>query len=261
MATPHRQETAMSNGYLHGKFVWFEHMSGDPDRAMKFYDALFGWRSERVPMGSEPYPMIHNGGQAIGGYRKNPAATHWVSYLSVPDVDVSFRGAVAAGAKAVMSPTDFGPAGRAAAIKDPTGTPFALWKDARGDRPDADKTPFGDWFWDECWTPDEHKALAFYETIFGFTHDSMDMGPMGTYYILKKDGMPRAGLAKSVEPKAKPLWLPYVAVRDCDATAARAKSLGGEVVTPPRDIPQVGRFAIAVDTTGAAIAFITPGSV
>ena len=33
-------------------------------------------------------------------------------------------------------------------------------------------------------TPDEKKALAFYEGVFGYTHDSMDMGPQGTYYLL-----------------------------------------------------------------------------
>jgi predicted enzyme related to lactoylglutathione lyase len=32
------------------------------------------------------------------------------------------------------------------------------------------------------------------------------------------------------------------------------------VVTPPQEIPGIGRFAIAVDTTGAAVAFITPMS-
>ena len=54
------------------------------------------------------------------------------------------------------------------------------------------------------------------------------------------------------------MWLPYVAVPDCDSTAKKAAALGGEVVTPPRDIPGIGRYGIAVDTGGAAVAFITP---
>jgi predicted enzyme related to lactoylglutathione lyase len=32
------------------------------------------------------------------------------------------------------------------------------------------------------------------------------------------------------------------------------------VVTPPHEIPDIGRIGIAVDTTGAAVAFITPKS-
>jgi predicted enzyme related to lactoylglutathione lyase len=56
------------------------------------------------------------------------------------------------------------------------------------------------------------------------------------------------------------MWLPYVAVPDCERTAMKAAALGGKVVTPPHDIPDVGRIGIAVDTSGAAVAFITPKS-
>ena len=247
---------------LPGKFVWFELLTQDIDRAMKFYDGLFGWRSARVSMGAdEPYPMINNGDQAIGGYRKGPPGvkSHWVSYLSAPDVDAAHRAAVAAGCRIMMAPTDLSGAGRAAAMADPTGASFCVWKGADGDPPDVDKTPMGGWFWNELWTSSDHKALAFYETMFGFTHDAMNMGPM-TYYVLNRDGKSRAGLCQSVNPAAKSMWLPYVAVPDCDGTARKAAALGGEVVTPPSDIPGIGRFGIAVDTTGAAVAFITPQS-
>lgn len=250
----------MNTPYLHGKFVWFELLTQDIDKAMRFYDGLFGWRSSRVPMGDDdPYPMIHNGEQAIGGYRKGPPGVkaHWVSYLSVPDVDASHKAAVEAGCRIMMAPTDFGPVGRAAAMADPTGASFCVWKGANGDPPDAEKTPMGGWFWNELWTSHDRTALVFYEAMFGFTHEAMNMGPI-TYYVLNSGGRPRAGLCQSVNLEAKSMWLPYVAVPDCDATARKAAALGGEVVTFPRDIPGIGRFAIAVDTTGAAVAFITP---
>jgi len=250
----------MGTPYLHGKFVWFELLTQDIDKAMKFYDGLFGWRSARISTGDDdPYPMINNGDQAIGGYRKGPPGvkSHWVSYLSVPDVDASHRAVVAAGCRVMMPPTDFGSFGRATAVADPTGASFCLWKGANGDPPDPGTTPMGGWFWNELWSSDEQKALAFYETTFGYTHDAMTMGPT-TYYVLNSDGRPRAGLCRSVQPGAKSMWLPYVAVPDCDATARKAAALGGEVVTPPRDIPEIGRYAIAVDVTGAAVAFITP---
>ena len=250
----------MNTPYLPGKFVWFELLTQDIDAAMRFYDGLFGWRSARVPMGDdEPYPMIHNGEQPIGGYRKGPPGVknHWVSYLSVADVDASHQAAAAAGCRVMMPPTDFGPVGRAAAIADPTGASFCVWKGANGDPPDTEKTPMGGWFWNELWTSDDKKALAFYQAHFGFSHEQMNMGPM-TYYVLKRDEHSRAGLCQSVNPAAKSMWLPYVAVSDCDATARKVATQGGEVVTPSADIPGIGRFAIAVDSTGAAVAFITP---
>ena len=55
----------MSDGYLHGKFVWFEHLSNDVGAASAFYQSLFGWRTERIAMGEAQYPMIHNGAQPI----------------------------------------------------------------------------------------------------------------------------------------------------------------------------------------------------
>ena len=252
----------MSTAYLHGKFVWFELLTQDIDKAIRFYDGLFGWRSVRVPMGDgEPYPMIHNGDQAIGGFRQGPPGvkSHWVSYLSVPDVDAAHQAAVAAGCRIMLAPTDFAMAGRAAAIADPTGASFCVWKGLNGDPPDTEKTPMGGWFWNELWTSDAGKALAFYQTHFGFSDEPMNMGPM-TYHVLKKDGVSRAGLCQSVNSVAKSMWLPYVAVSDCDATSRKAVALGGAVVTPPQDIPGIGRFAIAVDTTGAAVAFITPNA-
>ncbi len=72
--------------YLHGKFVWFEHVSDGGQRAHAFYRELFGWRIESVPMGTQCYSMIHAGTQAIGGFRSAQSGTpnHWLSYLSVP---------------------------------------------------------------------------------------------------------------------------------------------------------------------------------
>ena len=243
---------------LVGKFVWFEHVSGHVAKARKFYEPLFNWHVESLPMGSARYPMILNGKDGIGGFRAAPGTErpYWLGYVSVDDVDASYQAALAAGARSIEPPTDFPTVGRGATIADRSGAVFALWKGNEGDRPDAEQTATGDWYWNELWTSDEIGALAFYQRVFGYTHDSMQMGAQGTYYLLKKDGVSRAGLMRSVEPKAPPMWLPYVAVADCDASAAKAKSLGGQVVYAPHDIPNVGRFSVLVDPIGAAIAII-----
>jgi predicted enzyme related to lactoylglutathione lyase len=107
-------------------------------------------------------------------------------------------------------------------------------------------------------SPDEKKALAFYEGVFGYTHDSMDMGPQGTYYLLKQGDVMRGGLMRSPMPDTPPIWMPYVAVADCDATAAKATSLGAQIIVQPNDIPDVGRFAALIDPQGACIAFMKP---
>ena len=247
--------------HLYGKFVWFEHLSGDITRARKFYESLFGWHTESTPMGgAEPYPLIMNGNEGIGGLRNAPAGSPslWMSYLSVPNVDSAHAAALAAGAKSLMPPTDFGPVGRGATLADPTGAVFSIWTGTQGDRADTSKTPVGDWHWNELMTRDENKALAFYERVFGYTHDRMDMGPQGTYYVLKQGDKMRGGLMRSPMSDTPPLWMPYVAVADCDATAARVTALGAQLIVPPTDIPGVGRFAALIDPLGACIAFMKP---
>jgi predicted enzyme related to lactoylglutathione lyase len=244
--------------YLHGKFVWFEHVSNDIQKSRTFYAELFGWKSDGVPMGEMTYHMIQNGGQGIGGFRAAMSGMpgHWISYLSVADVDAAVKSAQAAGAKLLMPPTDLASVGRAATIADPTGAALSLWKGAQGDPPDAQSVPPGAWYWNECWTPDAKAALAFYEKIFGFTHDAMDMGPQGTYYVLKKEGIARGGLMQSTLPNAPPAWLPYVSVSDCDATAKRAAVMGAKSLVPPTDIPDVGRFTVFMDPAGAVLGAI-----
>jgi uncharacterized protein len=249
--------------HVHGKFVWFEHMSLDTAKARKFYDSLLGWHTEMTPMGGpEPYPLIMNGSDGIGGFRTAPPGVPamWMSYLSVADVDATHKAAVAAGAKSLMAPEDFGPVGRGSTLADPTGAAFSIFKNAQGDRADSAKTAMGDWHWNELMSPDELKALAFYERVFGYQHDSMDMGAMGTYYILKKDGAMRGGLMHAPMADTPAMWVPYVAVADCDATAAKAKSLGAQVIVAPQDIPNVGRFATFIDPQGAMLAVMKPVS-
>jgi predicted enzyme related to lactoylglutathione lyase len=51
-------------------------------------------------------------------------------------------------------------------------------------------------------------------------------------------------------------WLVYFATDDCDKTAEKAKSLGAHLAVAPCDIPEVGRFAVALDPQHAAFAFI-----
>jgi predicted enzyme related to lactoylglutathione lyase len=247
---------------LPGKFVWFEHVSPDTAKARTFYEALFGWHVENMPLGSQTYSMIQNGSDGIGGLLPAPAGTpaRWAAYVSVPDVDAAHASALACGAKSVAAPADLGPIGRSATVTDPTGAVVCLWKSAQGDPPDPQRTPEGAWLWNELWTPDASTALAFYERVVGYSHDAMDMGPNGTYYLLKSaDGKMRGGLMQgSADCQTRPMWLPYVRVADCDASADKAKGLGAQVAMGPRDIPEVGRFSVLIDPQGAALAVMKP---
>ena len=247
--------------YLPGKFIWFELATPDVAKARAFYEPLFGWHVENMPMGDQPYPIIHNGSQGIGGLAPAKAGerSRWISYISVLDVDKTWQAALSAGAQALSPPTDYGPVGRGAAIVDPTGAAVSLWHSNEADRPDPESRPFGDWYWDELWTHDAKKAVAFYEKVFGYTHEEMKVpGQQTPYLILNAGGKGRGGVFQATDKSVPTQWVPYVGVADCDATVAKAAQLGATVCMSAMDIANVGRVAAVVDPQGATIAFIQP---
>lgn len=241
-----------------GKLVWVEHAGADPGKARTFYEALFGWTNSPMEVAGSPYEVIMNAGEGIGGYRpaQEGEPSHWGIYLSVDDVDKSYAQALAAGAQPWMPPTDFPPVGRGASLLDPVGATVSIWRSAGDDRPDADMPP-GHWCWHELHASEPLKAVAFYEGLFGLTHDAVPLGD-GSYYVLKSGDQGRGGIMKSPSPDAPSMWLPYVHVVDVDASATKAKSLGAEICVPPSDIAGIGRFSMLRDPQGASLAVFLP---
>ena len=122
----------------------------------------------------------------------------------------------------------------------------------------------GRFIWYELITPDTGAAKRFYGDVVGWTAQDMPMPDGGgePYSILSANGNGVAGMMNLGEPmKAEgmpPNWTGYVCVDDCDAAAAKVKSLGGSVLREPLDIPGIGRFAIVADPAGAVIAIMKP---
>jgi hypothetical protein len=54
-----------------------------------------------------------------------------------------------------------------------------------------------------------------------------------------------------------PHWIIYIATDDVDETVGQTEKLGGKVLKPAADIPNVGRFAVLSDPQGAAFAAAT----
>jgi len=115
-----------------GAFCWADLNTPDPDRAGKFYSALFGWKfslGEKDPNG---YLHIQNGDKFIGGVPpvqfQNPSAPpHWLLYFSVADVDVSTAKAKDLGARFFMPPMTIEGVGRMAIMADPQGAVSAIF--------------------------------------------------------------------------------------------------------------------------------------
>ncbi|GJM23390.1 MAG: glyoxalase [Planctomycetota bacterium] len=120
----------------------------------------------------------------------------------------------------------------------------------------------GRFCWFELATTDADAALAFYGALFGWTSEPKDMGEHGTYHELKLDGKDVGGLYGMSGPMFEGVpshWMPYVRSADVDATAAKVTELGGKVLMPPMDIPDVGRMVVFADPQGAALSAFQEG--
>jgi uncharacterized protein len=244
-----------------GKFVWHDLMTTDVEASKRFYGELFGWRIWKGEHGD--YLHISAGKRDIGGIvppdPKRQMPSHWNAYIAAQNIDEVMGRVTEAGGKVYAPVMDIPRVGKFAVVADPRGATFSPFQAIEW-QPDDDKTPApGEFCWDELLTDDPEAAVAFYEKVFGHSHTAMDMGPMGTYRVLKL-GEKNAGGIMKMPPGAPhpPMWLPYVSVESADQTAARVAGLGGVVYAQPMDIPDVGRFAVLGDNTQASIAILQP---
>lgn len=116
----------------------------------------------------------------------------------------------------------------------------------------------GAFSWAELATTDVEGATKFYTALLGWT---TEVAPMeGMTYTLAKVGEERvAGIMsnKYTGGEVRPQWGIYITVDDVDATARKAEELGGKILMPPTDIPNVGRFSALMDPQGVMFSVIT----
>jgi predicted enzyme related to lactoylglutathione lyase len=120
-----------------------------------------------------------------------------------------------------------------------------------------EQPPSGRFVWYELMTTDPQAAQSFYTDVIGWSTAPFEGAEMP--YTMWMNGDVPIGGVMEIPKEARdhdvpPHWLAYVEVEDVDASAKRAGDLGGSIIVEPRDIPDVGRFAILHDPQGATIA-------
>jgi predicted enzyme related to lactoylglutathione lyase len=109
----------------------------------------------------------------------------------------------------------------------------------------------GQFVWYELTTPDSAAAQKFYPRFTGWGTLPFDKD----YVMFTHGGAPVAGIFGLTDEMKQqgvpPNWMPYVETDNVDETVRKATSLGGRVVAPAGDIPNVGRYAVLADPQGA----------
>lgn len=246
-----------------GMLCWADLATSDPAGARRFYGALFGWDLRDDPFPGGVYTQALIGGKPVAAMSamqpelaKQGVPPHWNAYIAVTSADEIAKKAAAAGGKVVAGPFDVMEQGRMAVLQDPTGAMLSVWQPAKhigAGRVNEPRTLC----WAELMTRDTRTAGDFYAKVFGWTREEM---PGMNYTVFNVGDRGAVGMMETPKEAAgiPPVWSVYFAVTDCDRTVAETQRLGGQVFMPPKDIPEIGRFAVLGDPQGAAFCILQP---
>lgn len=118
----------------------------------------------------------------------------------------------------------------------------------------------GTFVWNELASSDVEKAKAFYKETLGWTFEKFAL-PDGSYWVIMSGGRMVGGIGgietASLPGKSSSHWFSFIEVDDVDARIKKAEQAGAEILSPPEDVPNVGRVAVLRDPSGAAIGWMT----
>ncbi|MEV6113951.1 VOC family protein [Streptomyces sp. NPDC052109] len=115
-----------------------------------------------------------------------------------------------------------------------------------------DKPVTGGPCWTELGTGDLEGAKRFYAELFGWRPETDPRQEAGGYTVAHLGDAAVAALTPLYQESQPVAWNVSFLVTDADAAARRVEEAGGTVVLGPLDVFDVGRFAVALDPTGAA---------
>lgn len=248
-----------------GSFSWIELATTDQNAAKAFYSGLFGWQPADFPMGpGQLYTIFKlNGRDAAAGYTihgdmaAQGVPPHWGIYVATDNADATAAKVTAAGGKILAGPFDVMDFGRMAVFQDPAGASIAVWQAGKNTGIGINGEA-GTLCWADLNTPDQTSAGAFYKAVFGW-EASAGEDNSGYLHIMNGDKM-IGGIppARQTNPGVAPHWIAYFLVADCDATVAKARELGANVLMEPLTMEGVGRMAVIADPQGAAFSVFQP---
>lgn len=110
-----------------------------------------------------------------------------------------------------------------------------------------------------CWVdaqlPDVEAGKRFYGELFGWTFQEQRYG--GAVWALK-EGEPVAALAHKTDGRMPTVWTVYFATPDIEGLADRVWAAGGQVVTAPMPVGDLGTSALVTDPDGAVFGLWEP---
>ena len=115
-----------------GAMIWNELMTSSSSAAIEFYGGLLGLERGET-MGEMNYTLMRAQGTEVAGVLEitpemGPVPPHWTIYFAVNDVDETVAKARSLGGGVLVPGTDIPAIGRFAALTDPQGAAFSIFK-------------------------------------------------------------------------------------------------------------------------------------
>jgi predicted enzyme related to lactoylglutathione lyase len=114
----------------------------------------------------------------------------------------------------------------------------------------------GTFSWVDLSTGGAAGTKSFYGDLLGWEFEDNEIPGGAIYTLCKVDGADACAIAE--QPEVPPHWNNYVTVEDADATVAKAKELGANVIEEAFDVMELGRMGVFADPTGAALCVWEP---
>ena len=185
------------------------------------------------------------------------APPFWAMYIGVPKLEEAVSRIEKLGGGQMSPIIDVPTIGRMQMVRDPQGAAFYVYEPSNDPKQPEGAPEVGEGSWLELMTTDAPAALKFYSDLFGWQpSETMDMGPMGKYYMFNRPhGMIGGMMNKPPEmANVPPNWQIYFRVPDVDAAVQRITANGGQIANGPMDVPGGDRILNAVDPQGAHFA-------
>jgi uncharacterized protein len=183
------------DGYIPGVPCWVDASEPDPQAALGFYSALFGWEFRDVmpPRSDDSYFVAlcetrawslfdmsgepRSGDVAAIGPAPDGSSSRatWNTYIWVDSADAVAAKVRDAGGGVAVEPFDFADAGRTAVVSDPEGATFCVWEARKHKGARLVNDP-GSLNFNALNTRNVEAAKSFYGSVFGWRTFAMGDG-------------------------------------------------------------------------------------
>ena len=244
-------------------FCRYDLRTTDPDAARSFYSEVVGLEFTENRSSEESSILgiwpLHEQARARG------APPHWLGHIGVTDLEASVARLLALGGER-LGPTVQTHDGTAyATLRDPSGAVIAI----RAIRPSTatgtgTRAPrVSPVAWHHHHTRDLERAWGAYSEVFAWTQaGTIDVpDPEGGYRMFACDGSQAAigSMANTARaPGVHAHWLYFFAVADLDATMAKVRARGGEIIAEPVTLPNGNGIVACHDAQGGAFGLSAP---